>query len=97
MDTSRIDGVYTTRNTHVKIIIIVLLEVGRLHVYLRQIYGRQPLEGLQALRTGHIDRIVRRRYVGSVALDVLVDGARYVRRDDTRLGHRRGEDFISFR
>ena len=77
-----------------KIIIIVFFEVGRLDIYLRKIHGRQPLESLEALRTSDVYGIVRRRYVRSVALYIFVDGARDVRRDDTSLRYRRGEDLV---
>ena len=76
-----------TRKTRVEVVVVVLLEVGRLHVYLRKIHGGQPLESLQALRTGHVYAVVRRRDIRSISFDIFVDGARDVRRDDARLGH----------
>ena len=86
---------YGTPRSRVKIIIIVLLEVGRLHIYLRKIDGRQPLERLQALRTCNIYTVVRRRRFVGIAFYIFIDGARDVRRDDTRLGDGRGEDLVA--
>ncbi len=77
-----------------KIIIIVFLEVGRLHIYLRQIYGRQPLESLQALRTGDVYTIIRCCGFRRIAFYIFVHRAGHVGRDDTRLGDGRGEDLV---
>ena len=85
-----------TRKTRVEVVVVVLLEVGRLHVYLCQIYGRQPLESLQALRPGDIYTIIWCCCFIGIAFYIFVDGPRYVRRDDTRLRDGRGEDLVSF-
>ena len=81
-------------NTYVEVVVVVLLKIGRLDIYCREIDGREPLQGFEALRTRHIYTIVRRRRFVRVALDVFVDRTRYVRWYLTRLGHGRREDLI---